>query len=127
MSTIHRPPKIVRIVTRPTSRSMTLPMRQAPHPKGCSGIAPNDAASSSSLGETTTIFLHWRDSADRASKSRKRPSPIGMAASSTSIAQSEVPPLHKPLPQDAARPLVMTSGNLSDEPQVIEDDEARER
>lgn len=36
-------------------------------------------------------------------------------------------PLHLLLLQDFGRPVVMTSGNLSDEPQIIDDNEARER
>jgi hydrogenase maturation protein HypF len=36
-------------------------------------------------------------------------------------------PLHLLLLRDFERPVVMTSGNLSDEPQIIDDDEARER
>ncbi len=36
-------------------------------------------------------------------------------------------PLHLLLLRRMDRPVVMTSGNLSDEPQVIDDDEARER
>ena len=36
-------------------------------------------------------------------------------------------PLHLLLLQDIGRPVVMTSGNLSDEPQIIDDGEARER
>ena len=36
-------------------------------------------------------------------------------------------PLHLLLLQDIERPVVMTSGNLSDEPQIIDDGEARER
>jgi hydrogenase maturation protein HypF len=36
-------------------------------------------------------------------------------------------PLHLLLLRDIDRPVVMTSGNLTDEPQIIDDDEARER
>jgi len=36
-------------------------------------------------------------------------------------------PLHHLLMQDMARPVVLTSGNLSDEPQCIENDDARDR
>ena len=36
-------------------------------------------------------------------------------------------PLHFLLMQDIDRPLVMTSGNISDEPQITDDDEARKR
>jgi hydrogenase maturation protein HypF len=36
-------------------------------------------------------------------------------------------PLHLLLMQDTDRPVVMTSGNLSDEPQIVDDDEALQR
>jgi hydrogenase maturation protein HypF len=72
-------------------------------------------------------------------RSRERPIVLARAASVTPIARSVAPgtpwlgvmlpytPLHHLLCADCDRPLVMTSGNVSDEPIAFDDDDARAR
>jgi hydrogenase maturation protein HypF len=72
-------------------------------------------------------------------RSRERPIVLARRRAGAPVAESVAPatpwlgvllpytPLHHLLLHDAGRPLVMTSGNRSDEPIAVDDDEARER